>query len=259
MGWPDGGSAAEDGGRRPVGSDPVPAIGSCYGRIRRTKNIGTDAAVSRSGHRHQRKRSGLASRGAGTLPLQSGGAAQARVLHRGRPCSRWGRYDPWLSDSDLGPRAAPPESFGLGARGRRRGRGSAGGRLPVEVCVAGLQEIATPRRSTPGRFISAWVSGDAGFQWLDPADWLAVALTEGSELGELHVAQVFVPLSDITHRIVEPVLLMFRQGVDNTAAENVAEQLITCLGERGRLRGIADLLLTHAPSFWRIRYKCTRA
>src|SRR5688572_7783759 len=102
---------------------------------------------------------------------------------------------------------------------------------------------------SPGRCIT-WFgrSGRAGLHSVHPPDRLAVALAEQAELSLLFCGQVLVALSDVAHCVVEPVLLVLRQGIDNPTAENVTEQLVPRLGERCRLRGTSDRLLVHAPS-----------
>jgi hypothetical protein len=82
----------------------------------------------------------------------------------------------------------------------------------------------------------------------NPANRLAIALGQDPELRQLLFAEVFVPICDVTHGVVEPVLLVLGEGVDHAAAEYVAEKLIAGLGERSRLRGATGFLFDRAPS-----------
>lgn len=85
-------------------------------------------------------------------------------------------------------------------------------------------------RILSGRFRPSFGgSDDAGGHWLDPADWLAVPLAQCPELCQLLLAQILIAVSDIAHSIVEPVFLMLGESVDDTATEDMAEQLITSL------------------------------
>jgi hypothetical protein len=49
--------------------------------------------------------------------------------------------------------------------------------------------------------------------------------------------------------------LMLRQGIDDSAPEDMAEQLVTGLGERERLSGATGFLLVHAPSLMETEYQ----
>src|SRR5678816_4310196 len=91
-----------------------------------------------------------------------------------------------------------------------------------------------------------------GSDGLGPAHRLAVPLAQHPKLVQLLWSQLFIPVGEIPHGIVKPVLLVLRQRFDDTAAENVAEQLVPCLlehggGSRGHYTSI--LILAHAPSF----------
>ena len=79
----------------------------------------------------------------------------------------------------------------------------------------------------------------AGLYRIDySANRLAVALTQEANLGQLFLAQILVSVGDVPHGIIQPILLVLRQGIDDPAAEDVTEQLVTSLGKRDCLRGI---------------------
>src|SRR5436190_10952408 len=86
----------------------------------------------------------------------------------------------------------------------------------------------------PLRLLRPHYSGHSRFGRFHPSDRLAVSLTQRSELGQLLVAEVLVTLADVGHCVVEPVLLMLRLSLDDSATKYVAEQLVTSLGKRDR-------------------------
>jgi hypothetical protein len=93
--------------------------------------------------------------------------------------------------------------------------------------VSDLEEplkAKTPRERNPGRFVHfSGGSGRSGLHRIDPPYRLAVALAQKTELGLLFFAQTFVPVCDVSHGVVEPILLVLRQGVNHPTAENVTE------------------------------------
>ena len=122
------------------------------------------------------------------------------------------------------------------------------------IAGAGIGQPGSPeRKNAPENFSRAlrrWCrnSGGAGLHCIYPANRLAVPLAQKAELGLLFGTQIFIPLRDITHGIVEPVLLMLREGIDDAAAEDMTEHLVTGLGKGHRIRFTPEFLLSHLPS-----------
>src|SRR3954471_19313219 len=89
----------------------------------------------------------------------------------------------------------------------------------------------------------AAISSDAcGGRFGFALDRLAEALSKDAQLGQLFLSQVLVSIGQVQHGVVEPVLLMLRKGVDDPAAENMTEHLVTGLGKGHRIRITLGLL-----------------
>src|SRR5690606_34720355 len=79
---------------------------------------------------------------------------------------------------------------------------------------------------------------------------LAEPLTQHSDLLELRGLEIGVTIGEVLHRVVHPLLLVFRCGLEDTAAEDVAEQLVPRLIEgRWEVRGRAGRLLLRQWTF----------
>src|SRR6185437_8432421 len=78
---------------------------------------------------------------------------------------------------------------------------------------------------------------------------LTIPFAQCAQLAELVLTQIRVPVGEVLHRVVEPVLLVLGERVDHSTTKNVTEQLVAGLIEGGRGRcGTLGLLLAHLPS-----------
>jgi hypothetical protein len=78
--------------------------------------------------------------------------------------------------------------------------------------------------------------------------WLGEARPENAELFELLAAQLRVTLTEVSHRVVEPFADVRRFGADHSTSDDVLEELVAGLLERGRTcgsRGPAVFLFGH--------------
>src|SRR5215210_4042740 len=111
------------------------------------------------------------------------------------------------------------------------------------------QWSASGRRSQPVDLCSDDLCGAGLDRFVLALDRLAEALAQHPKLAQLLFRQVFVPIRQVEHSVVEPVLLVLRQGIDDAAAEDMAEQLVTRLREGYRVRVLPGFLLVHSASF----------
>src|SRR6185295_3384970 len=166
-----------------------------------------------------------------------------------------------------GPRPGGTARGGIGVvcRGRGGWRGPAGDGIPLAAAAAALAD--TLKTSAPAhavrrgdRMTRPAGSGRAGLDGFDlPLNRLGETLAQHAQLPQLLLRQILVSIGQVEHGIVEPVLLVLRQGVDDAAAEDVAEHLVPGLGKRHRLGVTLGFLLAHAPSFWRRNSLWTRS
>src|SRR5215207_9365754 len=94
--------------------------------------------------------------------------------------------------------------------------------------------------------------GGAGGRVLGPLRRLNEALPERPEVGELGRRQFVISITEIRHRVVEPLCLVRRLGANDAAPHNVLEHLVAGLLERRghRARTSTKLLFGHEPSGW---------
>src|SRR2546430_7858357 len=99
--------------------------------------------------------------------------------------------------------------------------------------------IRRPPRSTLFPYTTLFRSRDDG---------PAVSLAQDPQLRDLPLAQLGVAVGEIQHRVVEPLLLMLGRRFQDTAAEDVGEQLVACLLEGGGGRNFSRFrtLFCHA-------------
>src|SRR5207245_127230 len=84
-----------------------------------------------------------------------------------------------------------------------------------------------------GTMVAARPSGRGAHRRVAPHHRPAVPLAEHPELGELRLVQAVVPIGQVEHGVVEPLLLVLGSGFQDAASQDVGEQLVAGLLEQG--------------------------
>src|SRR5207245_1019838 len=84
-----------------------------------------------------------------------------------------------------------------------------------------------------GTMVAARPSGRGAHRRVAPHHRPAVPLAEHPELGELRLVHAVVPIGQVEHGVVEPLLLVLGSGFQDAASQDVGEQLVAGLLEQG--------------------------